>query len=200
MNEAPPGTQGTGGAAGGGGRHLLLTRPQGRPTEVILRMREGADTLHPGHMANASPTPPTPTVSHDRRRPVGRGPDHFADEVRAALLSEGVPEDPTTTIYYPARRCRRSRERLDGMVTFDGDVIMIEPNWGADGAKQRAGPQRSPAGRPRRRGVDPQRRHGERPPPVPPARASRRPRRRSNATRPPSPSGASTRPTPSPCW
>ncbi len=30
------------------------------------------------------------------------------------------------------------------MVTFDGDVIMIEPNWAADGAKQKAGPQRIP--------------------------------------------------------
>lgn len=107
-----------------------------------LRMREGADpfTQATGGRLPEAADPYRLTIDADRTGVA----EYFADEVRAALLAEGVPEGPSNRYLLPGPPVPLTANASDGMVTFDGDVIMIEPNWAADGAKQKAGPQRIP--------------------------------------------------------
>ncbi|GAB1819346.1 DUF4429 domain-containing protein [Herbidospora sp. RD11066] len=107
-----------------------------------MRIREGADpfTQATGGRLPEAADPYRLTIDADR----SGSAEYFADEVRAALLAEGVPEGPINRYLMPGPPVPLTANASDGMVTFDGDVIMIEPNWAADGAKQKAGPQRIP--------------------------------------------------------
>ncbi|WP_066360679.1 DUF4429 domain-containing protein [Herbidospora mongoliensis] len=107
-----------------------------------LRIREGADpfTQATGGRLPEAADPYRLTIDADR----SGAAEYFADEVRAALLTEGVPEGPSARYLMPGPPVPLTANASDGMVTFDGDVVMIEPNWAADGAKQKAGPQRIP--------------------------------------------------------
>ncbi|WP_062430898.1 DUF4429 domain-containing protein [Herbidospora daliensis] len=107
-----------------------------------LRMREGADpfTQATGGRLPEAADPYRLTIDANR----SGAAEYFADEVRAALLAEGVPDGPCVRYLMAGPPVPLTANASDGLITFDGDVIMIERNWAADGTKQKAGPQRIP--------------------------------------------------------
>lgn len=102
-----------------------------------LRLRDGADPLlHAtgGRLAETD-DPYQLTVESDRYGVA----EYFVDEVRNALLLDGVPADPVTEYLLPGPSVPLSVSAGDGTAGFDGEQVRLEWNWKTEDAKAAAG-------------------------------------------------------------
>ncbi|WP_262057981.1 DUF4429 domain-containing protein [Streptomyces sp. STR69] len=111
---------------------------QGRKSgRLRLRLRDGADPLlHAtgGRLAEGD-DPYQLAVESDRYGVA----EYFVDEVRNALLLDGVPADPVAEYLLPGPAVPLSVSAGDGTASFDGEHIRLEWNWKTEDAKSAAG-------------------------------------------------------------
>ncbi|SED61671.1 Short C-terminal domain-containing protein [Streptomyces sp. 3213] len=111
---------------------------QGRRSgRLRLRLRDGADPLlHAtgGRLAEGD-DPYQLTVESDRYGVA----EYFVDEVRNALLLDGVPADPVAAYLLPGPAVPLSVSAGDGTASFDGEHVRLEWNWKTEDAKSAAG-------------------------------------------------------------
>ncbi|KOV59245.1 DUF4429 domain-containing protein [Streptomyces sp. MMG1121] len=116
---------------------------QGRKAgRLRLRLRDGADPLTQatgGRLAEAD-DPYQLTVSSDRFGVA----EYVADEVRNALLLEGVSPEPVTGYLLPGPALPVSAAAGDGSASFDGERVRLEWNWKTEDAKAAGGPRTIP--------------------------------------------------------
>ncbi|MEU7056219.1 DUF4429 domain-containing protein [Streptomyces sp. NPDC046197] len=113
---------------------------QGRKAgRLRLRLREGADPmLHAtGGRLTELNDPYQLLVDSDRYGVA----EYFVDEVRNALLLDGVSADPVTEYLLPGPAVPLSVSAGDGTVSFDGELVRLEWNWKTEDAKAAAGPR-----------------------------------------------------------
>lgn len=107
-----------------------------------LRLRDGADPLL--HATGGRLTEPHDpyqlTVESDRYGVA----EYFADEVRNALLLDGVSPDPVAGYLLPGPSVPLSASAGDGTVGFDGERVRLEWNWKTEDAKAATGPRTIP--------------------------------------------------------
>ncbi|MDV9172205.1 DUF4429 domain-containing protein [Streptomyces sp. W16] len=111
---------------------------QGRKSgRLRLRLRDGADPLlHAtgGRLAEGDDPYQLP-VESDRYGVA----EYFVDEVRGALLLDGVPTDPVAGYLLPGPAVPLSVSAGDGTASFDGEHVRLEWNWKTEEAKSAAG-------------------------------------------------------------
>ncbi|MEU6772745.1 DUF4429 domain-containing protein [Streptomyces sp. NPDC046759] len=111
---------------------------QGRRSgRLRLRLRDGADPLTQatgGRLGDASDPYQLP-VESDRYGVA----QYFADEVRNALLLDGISPDPVAGYLLPV-----SASAGDGTASFDGESVRLEWNWKTEDAKAATGPRTVP--------------------------------------------------------
>ncbi|MGW1001647.1 DUF4429 domain-containing protein [Streptomyces sp. NPDC002520] len=116
---------------------------QGRRSgRLRLRLRDGADPLlraTAGRLAE-SDDPYRLTVDSDRYGVA----EYVAEEVRTALLLEGVPSGPVTGYRLPGPPLPVSAAAGDGTAAFDGERVRLEWNWKTEDAKAATGPRTIP--------------------------------------------------------
>ncbi|MFF4568937.1 DUF4429 domain-containing protein [Streptomyces sp. NPDC001410] len=107
-----------------------------------LRLRDGADPLL--HATGGRLTEPHDpyqlTVESDRYGVA----EYFADEVRGALLLDGVSPDPVDGYLLPGPSVPLSASAGDGTAGFDGEQVRLEWNWKTEDAKAATGPRTIP--------------------------------------------------------
>ncbi|SOD86385.1 DUF4429 domain-containing protein [Streptomyces sp. Ag109_G2-15] len=107
-----------------------------------LRLRDGADPLL--HATGGRLTEPHDpyqlTVESDRYGVA----EYFADEVRNALLLDGVSPDPVAGYLLPGPSVPLSASAGDGTAGFDGEQVRLEWNWKTEDAKAATGPRTIP--------------------------------------------------------
>ncbi|MGW2698643.1 DUF4429 domain-containing protein [Streptomyces sp. NPDC001340] len=107
-----------------------------------LRLRDGADPLL--HATGGRLTEPHDpyqlTVESDRYGVA----EYFADEVRNALLLDGVSPDPVDGYLLPGPSVPLSASAGDGTAGFDGEQVRLEWNWKTEDAKAATGPRTIP--------------------------------------------------------
>ncbi|MFD5429353.1 DUF4429 domain-containing protein [Streptomyces sp. NPDC127084] len=104
-----------------------------------LRIREGADPLleiSRGRLDDAS-DPYQLSVSPERAGVA----EYFVDEVRNALLLDGIGDGPVDSYLLPGPSVPLSVGAGDGTVTFDGERVRLEWNWKTDDTKAAGGPR-----------------------------------------------------------
>ncbi|MEU6067166.1 MULTISPECIES: DUF4429 domain-containing protein [Streptomyces] len=102
-----------------------------------LRLRDGADPLlHATGGRLAEPNDPYQLTVESDRYGVA---EYFVDEVRNALLLDGVPADPVTEYLLPGPSVPLSVSAGDGTAGFDGEQVRLEWNWKTEDAKAAAG-------------------------------------------------------------
>ncbi|MCX4880983.1 MULTISPECIES: DUF4429 domain-containing protein [unclassified Streptomyces] len=111
---------------------------QGRKSgRLRLRLRDGADPLlHASGGRLTEPNDPYQLLVESDRYGVA---EYFVDEVRGALLLDGVPSDPVTEYLLPGPSVPLSVAAGDGAASFDGEHIRLEWNWKTEDAKAAAG-------------------------------------------------------------
>jgi hypothetical protein len=108
-----------------------------RAGRLRLRLREGADPLlHATGGRLTEPNDPYQLLVESDRYGVA---EYFVDEVRNALLLEGVSPDPVTEYLLPGPPLPLSVSAGDGTVSFDGETVRLEWNWKTEDAKAAAG-------------------------------------------------------------
>lgn len=116
---------------------------QGRRSgRLRLRLRDGADPLTQatgGRLAEPN-DPYQLTVESDRYGVA----EYFADEVRNALLLDGVPPDPVGEYLLPGPSLPVSASAGDGTASFDGERVRLEWNWKTENAKANVGTRTIP--------------------------------------------------------
>ncbi|EST25393.1 DUF4429 domain-containing protein [Streptomyces roseochromogenus] len=116
---------------------------QGRKSgRLRLRLRDGADPLTQatgGRLAEPN-DPYQLTVESDRYGVA----EYFADEVRNALLLDGVSPEPVTEYLLPGPALPVSASAGDGTAGFDGERVRLEWNWKTEDAKSAGGPRTIP--------------------------------------------------------
>ncbi|MGV4982000.1 DUF4429 domain-containing protein [Streptomyces sp. NRAIS3] len=116
---------------------------QGRKSgRLRLRLRDGADPLTQatgGRLAEPN-DPYQLTVEADRYGVA----EYFADEVRNALLLDGVSPDPVAEYLLPGPALPVSASAGDGTASFDGERLRLEWNWKTEDAKSATGPRTIP--------------------------------------------------------
>ncbi|MGW2419152.1 DUF4429 domain-containing protein [Streptomyces sp. NPDC001709] len=116
---------------------------QGRKSgRLRLRLRDGADPLTQatgGRLAEPN-DPYQLTVESDRYGVA----EYFADEVRNALLLDGVSPDPVAEYLLPGPALPVSASAGDGTASFDGERLRLEWNWKTEDAKSATGPRTIP--------------------------------------------------------
>ncbi|MEU5535264.1 DUF4429 domain-containing protein [Streptomyces sp. NPDC020362] len=116
---------------------------QGRKSgRLRLRLRDGADPLTQatgGRLADSN-DPYQLTVESDRYGVA----EYFADEVRNALLLDGVSPDPVTAYLLPGPPLPVSVSAGDGTASFDGERVRLEWNWKTENAKANVGTRTVP--------------------------------------------------------
>ncbi|AKN69608.1 Tat pathway signal sequence domain protein [Streptomyces sp. PBH53] len=116
---------------------------QGRKSgRLRLRLRDGADPLlqaTAGRLAEAH-DPYQLAVEPDRYGVA----EYVSDEVRNALLLDGVSPDPVTEYLLPGPSLPVSVSAGDGTAGFDGERVRLEWNWKTEDAKASAGPRTIP--------------------------------------------------------
>jgi hypothetical protein len=116
---------------------------QGRKSgRLRLRLRDGADPLTQatgGRLAEPN-DPYQLTVESDRYGVA----EYFADEVRNALLLDGVSPDPVAEFLLPGPALPVSAAAGDGTASFDGERVRLEWNWKTEDAKATTGPRTIP--------------------------------------------------------
>jgi hypothetical protein len=113
---------------------------QGRRSgRLRLRLRDGADPLlgATGGRLAESDDPYRLSVDSDRYGVA----EYFAEEVRNALLLEGVSAGPATGYLLPGPSLPVSAAAGDGSASFDGERVRLEWNWKTEDAKAATGPR-----------------------------------------------------------
>ncbi|MFI5685799.1 DUF4429 domain-containing protein [Streptomyces sp. NPDC051636] len=107
-----------------------------------LRLRDGADPLlqATGGRLTEPHDPYQLTVESDRYGVA----EYFADEVRNALLLDGVPSGPVTEYLLSGPSVPLSVSAGDGTAGFDGEHVRLEWNWKTEDAKAAAGARTIP--------------------------------------------------------
>lgn len=116
---------------------------QGRRSgRLRLRLRDGADPLTQatGGRLTEPNDPYQLTVESDRCGVA----EYFADEVRNALLLDGVSPDPVDGYLLPGPPLPVSASAGDGTAGFDGERVRLEWNWKTEEAKSSGGPRTIP--------------------------------------------------------
>jgi hypothetical protein len=111
---------------------------QGKRTgRLRLRLRDGADPLL--HATGGRLTEPHDpyqlTVESDRYGVA----EYLVDEVRRALLLDGVPAGPVDAYLLPGPAVPLSVSAGDGTASFDGERVRLEWNWKTEESKASAG-------------------------------------------------------------
>ncbi|MGP2436802.1 DUF4429 domain-containing protein [Streptomyces sp. JW3] len=102
-----------------------------------LRLRDGADPLlHATGGRLTEPHDPYQLIVEADRYGVA---EYFTDEVRGALLLDGVPADPVGAYLLPGPAVPLSVSAGDGSASFDGERVRLEWNWKTEDAKVAAG-------------------------------------------------------------
>ncbi|KUN32662.1 Tat pathway signal sequence domain protein [Streptomyces corchorusii] len=116
---------------------------QGRKSgRLRLRLRAGADPLlHATGGRLAEPHDPYRLAVEPDRYGVA---EYVADEVRNALLLDGVPPEPVDGYLLPGPSVPVSASAGDGTAGFDGERVRLEWNWKTEEAKAAAGPRTIP--------------------------------------------------------
>ncbi|MBL1080510.1 DUF4429 domain-containing protein [Streptomyces actinomycinicus] len=113
---------------------------QGRKSgRLRLRLRDGADPLLQatgGRLAEPH-DPYQLTVESDRYGVA----EYVADEMRNALLLDGVSAEPVAGYLLPGPSLPVSASAGDGAASFDGERVRLEWNWKTEDAKAAAGPR-----------------------------------------------------------
>ncbi|MFJ9536360.1 DUF4429 domain-containing protein [Streptomyces sp. NPDC101225] len=111
---------------------------QGRKSgRLRLRLRDGADPLlHASGGRLTEPNDPYQLIVESDRYGVA---EYFVDEVRNALLLDGVPAAPVSEYLLPGPPLPLSVSAGDGTASFDGEFIRLEWNWKTEDAKAAAG-------------------------------------------------------------
>ncbi|MER6470137.1 DUF4429 domain-containing protein [Streptomyces collinus] len=113
-----------------------------RSGRLRLRLRDGADPLlHATGGRLAEPHDPYQLTVEPDRYGVA---EYFADEVRNALLLEGVSPDPVGGYLLPGPSVPLSATAGDGTAGFDGERVRLEWNWKTEDAKAATGPRTIP--------------------------------------------------------
>jgi hypothetical protein len=113
---------------------------QGRRSgRMRLRLRDGADPLlrATGGRLTEPDDPYQLNVRSDRYGVA----EYLVDEVREALLLDGVPADPVDTYLLPGPAVPVSASAGDGTASFDGERVRLEWNWKTEDTKAAAGPR-----------------------------------------------------------
>ncbi|MEV6834296.1 DUF4429 domain-containing protein [Streptomyces sp. NPDC051133] len=113
-----------------------------RAGRLRLRLRDGADPLlqaTAGRLAEAND--PYQLAVESERYGVA---EYFADEVRNALLLDGVSPDPVDGYLLPGPSLPVSVSAGDGTASFDGERVRLEWNWKTEDAKAATGPRTIP--------------------------------------------------------
>ncbi|MFJ9863292.1 DUF4429 domain-containing protein [Streptomyces sp. NPDC101165] len=109
-----------------------------------LRLRDGADPLlHATGGRLSEPHDPYQLSVESDRYGVA---EYFADEVRNALLLDGVSPDPVAEYLLPGPSVPLSASAGDGTAGFDGEQVRLEWNWKTEDAKAATGPRTIPVG------------------------------------------------------
>ncbi|MEU9476752.1 DUF4429 domain-containing protein [Streptomyces sp. NPDC048191] len=113
---------------------------QGRRSgRLRLRLRDGADPLTQATGGRlAEPNDPYQLAVESDRYGVA---EYFADEVRNALLLDGVSPDPVDGYLLPGPPLPVSASAGDGAAGFDGERVRLEWNWKTEDAKAATGPR-----------------------------------------------------------
>ncbi|MCF2531609.1 DUF4429 domain-containing protein [Yinghuangia soli] len=116
--------------------------PGRKAGRLQLRLRTGADPFLQvcGGRLQEDADPYQLTVENDR----AAAAEYFAEEIRNALLLEGVPDTPTDRYLLPAAPVPLGANGQDGSAAFDGETVRLEWNWIADERKRATGTQRIP--------------------------------------------------------
>ncbi|MEV5382128.1 DUF4429 domain-containing protein [Streptomyces sp. NPDC052721] len=116
---------------------------QGRKSgRLRLRLRDGADPLlHATGGRLAEPHDPYQLTVEPDRYGVA---EYVADEVRNALLLDGVSPEPVDGYLLPGPSLPVSASAGDGTAGFDGERVRLEWNWKTEEAKASAGPRTIP--------------------------------------------------------
>ncbi|MDX2594757.1 MULTISPECIES: DUF4429 domain-containing protein [Streptomyces] len=110
-----------------------------RSGRLRLRLRDGADPLlHATGGRLAEPHDPYQLTVEPDRYGVA---EYFADEVRNALLLDGVSPDPVGGYLLPGPPVPLSATAGDGTAGFDGERVRLEWNWKTEDAKAATGPR-----------------------------------------------------------
>ncbi|TWV43364.1 DUF4429 domain-containing protein [Streptomyces misionensis] len=107
-----------------------------------LRLREGADPLlrATGGRLGEADDPYRLSVQPDRYGVA----EYFADEVRNALLLEGISPEPVTGYLLPGPPLPVSASAGDGSAHFDGERVRLEWNWKTEDVKAETGTRTIP--------------------------------------------------------
>ncbi|MFF4581806.1 DUF4429 domain-containing protein [Streptomyces sp. NPDC001389] len=113
--------------------------PGRKAGRLRLRLRDGADPLLQvtgGRLPEQS-DPYRLTVEPDRTGVA----EYFVDEVRNALLLDGVDPGPSDTYLLPGPSVPVSVAAGGGSAAFDGDRVVLDWNWTTEEAKASGGPR-----------------------------------------------------------
>jgi hypothetical protein len=113
---------------------------QGKRTgRLRLRLRDGADPLlqATGGKLGEGDDPYQLTVAADRYGVA----EYFVEEVRGALLLDGVPTDAVDRYLLPGPALPLSVSAGDGTASFDGEHVRLEWNWKTEEVKTAGGPR-----------------------------------------------------------
>lgn len=111
--------------------------PGKKAGRLRLRLRNGADPLlqiAQGKLDDASD--PYRLVVENARAGVA---EYLVDEVRNALLLEGVDSGPVSTYLLPGPSLPITASAGDGTVTFDGERVRLGWNWKTEESKSSGG-------------------------------------------------------------
>ncbi|WP_181793800.1 DUF4429 domain-containing protein [Streptomyces sp. WELS2] len=113
---------------------------QGRKSgRLRLRLRDGADPLLQATAGRlAEPNDPYQLVVESDRYGVA---EYIADEVRNALLLEGISPGPVDEYLLPGPSLPVSASAGDGTASFDGERVRLEWNWKTEDSKASSGPR-----------------------------------------------------------
>ncbi|MEU7558029.1 DUF4429 domain-containing protein [Streptomyces eurythermus] len=116
---------------------------QGRKSgRLRLRLRDGADPLLQATAGRLTePHDPYQLVVEPDRYGVA---EYVADELRNALLLEGIPPGPVDEYLLPGPSLPVSASAGDGTASFDGERVRLEWNWKTEESKASAGPRTIP--------------------------------------------------------
>ncbi len=117
----------------------VVYEPERRRGRLRMRLREGADPLLQatgGRLPDAA-DPYRLAVDVDRAGVA----EYVAEEIRHALLLDGVPKEPTGAYLLPGPPVPVSVRSSDGRVSFDGTQVRIDWADTSDRVKRATGPR-----------------------------------------------------------
>ncbi|MFI8171282.1 DUF4429 domain-containing protein [Streptomyces sp. NPDC085931] len=117
----------------------VVLEPERKRGRLRLRLREGVDPLLQatgGRLPDAA-DPYRLVVDADRTGVA----EYLAEEIRRALLLEGVPKDPVKAYLLPGPPVPVSVRSSDGTVSFDGTQVRIDWSDTSERVKRATGPR-----------------------------------------------------------